>query len=214
LGHRDEELDRIQETLDLPDQFILYPAQTWPHKNHVGLIRALHLIRSREGVDIPLVLTGLRNSGAAAIDVEIERLGMAELVRWMGFLEPVALASVYGRARAVVIPSRFEAASGPLWEAFAAGVAAACSNVTSLPDQAGDAALTFDPDSTNDIAAAVLQLWTNESLRETLVRRGKSRVDRFSWDRTARHFRAHYRRVGRVRMSDEDRDLLDGEPLL
>ena len=73
-------------------------------------------------------------------------LGVADLVHWLGFVPTSDLRGLYRLATGVAIPSRFEAASGPLWEAFAAGTPATCSNVTSLPRQAGDAAIVFDPD--------------------------------------------------------------------
>jgi glycosyltransferase involved in cell wall biosynthesis len=114
----------------------------------------------------------------------------------------------------VVIPTLFEAASGPLNDAFLAGVPAACSNVTALPRQAGDAALVFDPHELAAIARAIRQLWTDEPLRQTLITRGRARVAQFSWDRTARHFRAHYRRIGGRPLTDEDRRFLSDEPLL
>jgi glycosyltransferase involved in cell wall biosynthesis len=114
----------------------------------------------------------------------------------------------------VVIPTLFEAASGPLGEAFMAGAAAACSDVTSLPRQAGESALVFDPRDPAGIAAAVLKLWAGESLRTALIERGRANIARFTWDRAARHFRAWYRKVGGRELTDEDRALLSAEPLL
>ena len=130
---------------------------------------------------------------------------------WTGFLDPRELRAVYARAEGVIIPSLFEAASAPLWEAWAAGKPAACSNVTSLPEQAGDAAIVFDPNSVNDVADAIARLWTSEDLRITLARRGAQRVGAFTWDRTARTFRAHYRRIAGAALSDDDADLMAAE---
>jgi glycosyltransferase involved in cell wall biosynthesis len=193
--------------LGLPSRYILYPAQTWPHKNHSALIRALALLAS-DGMTVSLVLTGRKNAGAPAIESVIERLGLIRQVKWLGFVEPSVLREVYRRATAVVIPSLFEAASGPLWEAFSAGVPAACSTVTSLPDQAGDAALLFDPHDTHAIAEAIRLLWTDDALRRKLVARGRERVSLFTWDRTARLFRAHYRRIASREMTQEDIELI------
>ena len=113
-----------------------------------------------------------------------------------------------------MIPTKFEAASFPLWEAFSAGVAAASSNVTSLPEQAGDAALLFDPDSLDDMAAAIDRLWNDSALRRLLIERGRARVDAFRWDRTARTFRAHYRRLAGRPLSHEDQSLVASTPIL
>jgi len=74
----------------------------------------------------------------------------------------------------------FEAASAQLWEAWLAGKPAACSNVTSLPEQAGDAAIVFDPTSVEAAADAIAKLWTSEDMRNTLARRGAQRVGAFT----------------------------------
>lgn len=112
-------------------------------------------------------------------------------------------------ARAVVIPSLFEAASAPLWEAWRAGTPVACSNVTSLPEQAGAAAIVFDPHDLSQIAAATLQLWTEDDVRNRLIAAGRERVGSFTWLRTARIFRAHYRRLAGRDLTADDRELID-----
>jgi glycosyltransferase involved in cell wall biosynthesis len=124
------------------------------------------------------------------------------------------LNALYRLARAVVVPTRFEAASGPLWEAFQAGTPAACSNVTSLPDQAGDAALLFDPDRVDQIADAVRALWTDDALRATLVERGTANIKRFSWDLTARTYRAWYRKLAGRTLNPVDLALIEAPALL
>lgn len=208
------DLQRVRRELDLPDTFILYPAQTWPHKNHITLLRAIAALRARDGVDVPLVSTGSHTEHFAVIRAEAERLGVSDLVRFPGYVPALTLQALYRMARAAVIPTRFEAASYPVWEAFQAGVPVACSTVTSLPEQVGDAALTFDPGSVDEVAAAVRRLWTDAELRGSLVQKGRANVQRFSWDRTARTFRAHYRRMAGQRLSSADRALLDAPPLL
>jgi len=139
---------------------------------------------------------------------------MASQVRFLGFVTPRQLRTLYGLARAVVVPSLFEAASAPLWEAFASEVPAACSNVTSLPEQAGDAALVFDPRQPAEITAAVVRIWRDEGLRAQLVDRGRARVRAYTWERTARHFRAHYRRLAGRLLDDTDRAILTAPPIL
>lgn len=83
----------------------------------------------------------------------------------------------------------------------------------SLPVQAGDAALIFDPEEPRDIADAVSRLWTDDA-RATLAARGRAMVAKFTWERTARNFRAHYRRLAGRPITREDRDFLDAESLL
>ena len=107
-----------------------------------------------------------------------------------------------------MIPTKFEAVSFPLWEAFLAGVPAACSNVTSLPEQAQDAALQFDPDEVEQMAELLRRLWTDADLRAELSERGRRQVAELSWARTARLFRAHYRRLAGRQLETADHQLL------
>lgn len=97
----------------------------------------------------------------------------------------------------------------PLLEAFLAGAPAACSNVTCLPELAGDAALLFDPGSPSEIAEAIRRLWTDGVLRATLADRGRRNVSHFTWEHTARIFRAHYRRLANRQLSEQDHALLN-----
>ena len=204
---------RARETLCLPDAFVYYPAQTWPHKNHLRLLEALALLRDRHGVDVQLVSSGRKDDAFfGTIERRVEELELGGQVRFLGFVDPLEVRCLYELCRCVVIPTRFEANSLPLWEAFLAGAPAACSNVTSLPAQAGDAALVFDPDDVSGMAEAVRRLWTDEELRRTLAARGRTNVARFSWERTARTYRALYRDIGGRALDEDDRELLAAPP--
>ncbi|MGC8793947.1 MAG: glycosyltransferase family 4 protein [Bryobacteraceae bacterium] len=202
-----EEIVRVGEGLGLPGEFLLYPAQTWPHKNRLGLLEALRVLRERSGLAPPLVCTGYRNDFYPSIAKRVRELGLERQVVFPGVVSRRELVCLYRACRAVVIPTRFEAVSFPLWEAFAAGVPAACSRVTSLPEQAGDAALLFDLDDVEAMAEAILRLWTDGELRRELAERGRRRAA-YSWERTARLFRAHYRRLAGSRLVQEDEQLL------
>jgi len=207
------DLESLAERLRLPQAFIFYPAQTWPHKNHVGLLEALALLRDRDGLVVPFVSSGRLGESFPAIKRRAEELGMQDQVTWLGFVTPDDLMGLYRLARAVIIPTCFEAASGPLWDSFLSGTPAACSRVTSLPAQAGDAALLFDQEEPAEIAQAIRKLWMDDGLCSLLVDRGRANVARLTWDLTVRHFRAHYRRLLN-QMTDADRDILSQPPLL
>jgi glycosyltransferase involved in cell wall biosynthesis len=209
-----QDVEDGRKRMALPDDFILYPANTWPHKNHVGLFAALAILRRDRGLRVPLVLSGQQNEYQRELKRYARTMGVEDQIHWVGFVAPLELQVLYHLATAMVIPTRYEAASGPLWEAFASGVPAACSNVTSLPEQANGAALLFDPDDPAAMADAVARLWTDEALRAELIGKGRRNVARFDWDRTARLFRAHYRRVAGADLTGEDRGLLDARPLL
>ena len=208
-----EDLDRLREDLRLPGQFGFYPAQTWPHKNHERLLRAVAKLRA-EGVVVPLVFSGAATSYRSHLERVVSDMGLGEQVRWVGFVSPSQLRGLYRLACCVVVPTLFESASQPVFEALSAGVAIACSNVNATPRQVGDAALIFDPYSIDEMAGAIKRLWTEPKLREELVARGRRRIARFTWERTARHFAAYYRQLAGREISDEDRAVIAAEPII
>jgi glycosyltransferase involved in cell wall biosynthesis len=207
-----EDLDRLRERLSLPDAFLLYPAQTWPHKNHETLLEALALIRRMEGAVIPLVCPGKRNRHFARIERRMRELDLAATTRFPGFVSPIELRGLYQLATALVFPSRFEGWGLPICEAFSAGLPVAASSATSVPDLVGDAGLLFDPDDAEEMAVSVQRLWRDAVLRQTLASRGAARAELLTFDHTARLFRAHYRRLGGADLSDQDRILLATPP--
>ena len=210
----EEDLDRLRTRLSLEHHgFLLYPAQTWPHKNHETLLQALALIRRHEGLTVPLVCPGKRNRHFRRIEERMRGLGLSDTTLFPGFVDPLELRGLYKLATAMVFPSRFEGWGLPVCEAFSAGLPVASSSATGLPDLVGDAGLLFDPGDPEEIAGSVLRLWRDPVLRETLATRGRARGELFSFDHTARLFRAHYRRLCDTALSEEDRILLAAPPL-
>jgi glycosyltransferase involved in cell wall biosynthesis len=208
----EEDLRAAREKFALPENFIFYPAQTWEHKNHLALLDALARLRDREGLRVPLVSSGKLTDFYPRIEERARELGLDGQIKFLGFVSTTELQALYRLCRLVVFPTKFEGFGMPLMEAFLAGAPVASSNVTSLPEQAGDAALLFDPDRAEEIAAAVSRLWTDDALRRTLAARGRERVSLFTYERTARLFRAHYRRLAGRGLNEEDRALLDAPP--
>jgi glycosyltransferase involved in cell wall biosynthesis len=209
----DADLAEVRRNLDLPDQFILFPAQTWRHKNHLALIEALAVLRDRHGLEVTAICPGKHTDHLAEIEARAAELGLSRAIRFPGFVTPLELRSLYTLATAMVFPSLFEGWGLPVSEAMSVGLPVACSDIPSLRDVAGDAALTFDPGSPEQIADRVVQLWGDEGLRRSLAERGKRRSDEFSFDHTALLFRAHYRQIGGRPLSEQDRELLDAPPL-
>jgi glycosyltransferase involved in cell wall biosynthesis len=125
--------------LELSPRFLFYPAYAWPHKNHFALFRALARMRDEDGLSVSLVCTG--GESACAAELLSDRRALGSTRRCSGsVISPADLRAPFELCDGVVVPTLFEAASGPVWEAFVAGAPAACSNVTSLPAQVGDAA--------------------------------------------------------------------------
>lgn len=197
----------------LPSEYVFYPAQTWPHKNHLGLLDALAVLRDRDGLRVKLVCSGLRNEHFPRIAHRMDRLRLGDQVKFVDFVPPEDMPWLYTRAKGLIFPSYFEGWGMPVCEAFASGLPVACSTSTSLPDLAGDAALLFDPRDPEAIAHALARLWEDEDLRADLVARGRERAEALSWKRSARLMRVLYREASGTPLTQDDRSLLE-EPIL
>jgi glycosyltransferase involved in cell wall biosynthesis len=202
-------LPEVKEKYQLPDAFIFYPAITWPHKNHIRLLEAVACLRDTRGLAVHVVFAGAPHERFwPRIDKRIQELGIDALVKCLGFVPEEDLRGIYRLAQGLVLPSLFEASSLPIFEAWFEGVPVACSNVTALPGQVLDAALLFDPSSVESIASAIARLLTEQGLRQELRDRGNRRLKDFNWERTAKAYRAVYRRVGGFPLTEEDRWIL------
>jgi glycosyltransferase involved in cell wall biosynthesis len=196
----------------LPETFLFYPAKTWGHKNHIGLFEALHILRARHGLIPPLVCSGGVTPFFSKIRDRIKELDLTSQVRFIGFVQPLELLCLYRLSRSVIFPSKYEGWGLPVTESMRLGVPVACSALPVLKEQADDAALFFDPDDPQAIADAIGHLWTERDLRKSLSEKGIARASQFSWDRTARIFRAHYRNLAGKLLTEEDWHLLDDTP--
>jgi glycosyltransferase involved in cell wall biosynthesis len=159
----------------LPTKYFFYPANFWLHKNHAGLFAAIDRLRNRYP-DIKLVLVGSRHNGYAEARATVSGLGIGEHVLFLGYVPDQDMYELYRRARALVMPSFFGPTNIPQLEAFVAGCPVAASRVYAVPDQVGDAALLFDPNSVDEIADCMERLWTDDVLCATLAERGRERA--------------------------------------
>lgn len=199
----------VREKYELPEcPFALYPAMTWEHKNHLRLLEALASLRDRRALRINMVCTGHRTDFWPQIERRLTELGLQEQVKFVGLVSYDELRVIYRAAQFVIIPTLFEAASAPLFESWQQGVPVACSAVTSLPEQAADAALLFNPLSIEAIADAAARMATDDELRADLRWRGDRRLHDFSIEHTAKTYRAVYRRAAGFLLNEEDRWLL------
>jgi glycosyltransferase involved in cell wall biosynthesis len=160
--------------------FFLLPANLWPHKNHEGLFEAFRHFRDRTSSPAELVLTGSPTGWP-----ELRARHPDLPVRHLGYVSAPHLRLLYERALALAFFSRFEGFGIPLLEAFASGTPVLCSNTTSLPEVAGDAALTCDPEDVDAISRLLEQVAADPELRAELVARGRRRVGDFTWDKAA-----------------------------
>jgi glycosyltransferase involved in cell wall biosynthesis len=162
----------------LPGEYVFYPAQFWPHKNHVALVEAFAIL-ARQLPSLSLVLTGDLKRYETQVFPRVNELGLNQRIICLGYVSDLELSEAYARARAIVIPTLFESISIPVFEAFQHGVPVCCSNILGLPEQVGDAGLLFDPHDPKAIAETVARLLSDSTLRAQLVEKGTQRLKNF-----------------------------------
>lgn len=204
----EDSIAMLRRKYGLPESFALYPAHTWPHKNHLRLLDALAIVRERYGEQIPLVCSGGQGHFLRTIKKCVLELNLKSQVTFVGFVSPLELNCLYRMSRLVVFPTMFEGWGLPLLEACLSETAVACSNIGPFQEQASGAALMFDPRSSSELAEAMHTLWTDENRRAQLIESGRERVKQFTWERTARILRAHFRAVAGRRIISDDEALL------
>jgi glycosyltransferase involved in cell wall biosynthesis len=173
--------ESVRRKFGLPGQYLLYPAQFWPHKNHLRLVEAFAAV-VREFPHCLLVFTGKPRDEFARVFNHVHQLGLESKVRHIGYVEQSDLAPLYRNATAAVIPTLFESISIPIYEAFSVGTPVCASSVVALPEQVGDAGLLFDPLSVGDMTAKILSLLRDPQLRQRLGALGLRRIESITHD--------------------------------
>jgi glycosyltransferase involved in cell wall biosynthesis len=182
----------VRANYDIKGRFFLYPASTYPHKNHLVLVQALARLLETHP-EVTLVLTGARGSeqwGTARstegrLAEEIRKLGIEERVRPLGYVSTRDLDALYRQAVALTFPSRFEGFGAPILEAWSRGCPVIAADATALPEIVGDAGYLISPDNSEDWANAMWDLLEDEDLRLIYARAGAERALKFGWARSA-----------------------------
>ena len=161
------------------DKYILSVGTNEPRKNLTGLIRAYALLDKSLQKEYPLVITGRAGWMSQDLDRLIEELGIKGEVIFTGFIEEPMLPHLFGHADVFCYPSLYEGFGFPPLEAMYYGAPVLTSNISSLPEVVGDAAILINPHSIEDIAAGLTKLLTSESLRWELRDEGRVRAQAF-----------------------------------
>jgi len=191
----EEDVARVRERFQLQDQFVLYAGNVKPHKNLERLIEAFYLVRGRGLDNLKLVLIGDDISKYSALRRAVHRHQLHKYVRFLGFLSLDILAVLYRLAGVFAFPSLYEGFGLPPLEAMASGTPVVTSNISSLPEVTGDAAVQVDPYDATAIADGIYRVLTDDSLRHDLKRRGLERATQFSWESSVRRVREIYGQV-------------------
>lgn len=156
----------------LPEKYLFYPAQFWEHKNHANLLRAM--AKSRADIpDLQLVLVGSKKNAYQKTLQLIAELKLKDCVHLLGLVDDFSIPELYRRARALVMPTFFGPTNIPPLEAFALGCPVAISGIYAMKEQLQDAALFFQPDSVEDMAAKIKMIWQDDEVCRILKEKGK-----------------------------------------
>lgn len=184
----------IRDRYDITTRFFLFPAITYPHKNHLVLLEAFAKV-VRVHPEVTLILTGARGSLETRVAAAARELGIQDKVMRLGYLPERDLDALYHEATALTFPSRFEGFGAPVLEAMSRGCPVVASNATALPEVVGDAGLLASPDNADEWAEAMNQVLEDDELRSDLSKRGLDRAKGFTWRRSADIVEDAYRYV-------------------
>jgi len=162
-------------------EYLFFPANTWPHKNHRSALKALKIMGEAHRLKPLLVCTGTAKNAQPDLLALIRDLHLGDQVKFLGYCPSTEMPALYEGAAALIFPSLFEGFGMPVLEAMWCDCPVVCSNVTSLPEIAGDAALLVAPDSPEELAHETSRILNDDELRCTLIERGRKQAANFSW---------------------------------
>ncbi len=202
----DDERRTVRARYELPDAYLFYPAQFWPHKNHRRIVEALGLLAG-EGLRPHLVLAGskagrLRERTFAEMMQTAGELGVSGQIRYLGYVPDEDMAALYAEADALVMPTFFGPTNIPVIEAWHFDLPVITSDLRGIREQVEDAAVLVDPESSTAIAAGIRRVLQDEGLRTELVANGRKQLAKYTHEdylaRVARVLSEAKRRVQAV----------------
>ncbi len=178
----------LEETFGIKENYILFVGTLQPRKNIERLIEAFSKVKEKGGKekDLQLVVVGKKGWLYEPILEAPKKFGVESSVKFLDFVSDEDLPSLYKHALCYVLPSLYEGFGLPVVEAMKYGCPVITSNVSSLPEAGGDAALYVDPMSVEDIAEKMEKVMSSPSLREEMVKKGYNHIRKFSWEKAAR----------------------------
>ena len=190
---------QTRERYQLSNPYVLYVGNIKPHKNLERLIEAFHYVRSQGRSELELLIIGDEISKLQTLRRAVHKYGMHRYVRFHGHVPDQTLAVLYRLASVFVFPSLYEGFGLPPLEAMASGTPVVTSDVSSLPEVVGEAALLVDPYSADAIAQGILEVLHSSHLRARLREKGYARVQEYSWMQSVTRVRDIYGEVVQAR---------------
>ncbi len=175
VNHLDEKNIIALDHYKLPASYLLYPANTWKHKNHEFLIRGVAALFN-QGKEVHIVLTGNNNNEEGnRLKNLTQELKVNHLIHFLGIVDENTLFSLYKRCTAVIVPTLYEAGSFPLMEAILLEIPVICSTTTSLPETIGDSNFTFDPRNQEELVSKMESIYFDQAYQLASKKNASSR---------------------------------------
>jgi len=181
----EEEIIKVREKYTQGSPYFIFVSALHPRKNLVNLFKAFDEFKKKKSSDVKLMIVGEKMWWTNEIKAAYETMKYKQDVLFSGRLKFNELQRVVASALALTYVSYFEGFGIPIIEAFYTGIPVITSNVTSMPEVAGDAALLVDPFSVESIADAMIKIAADEGLRKSLIEKGNERAKDFSWQKSA-----------------------------
>lgn len=182
--------------LNLPTRYLLYPANTWHHKNHSRLLQAMAFLRDKFDCKVNIVFSGhLTAYYNTHLKNEVEFLNLDIQAFFIGVVDEKTLYTLYKSCVGVVVPTLYEAGSFPLVESILLNIPVICSNVTSLPETIGDDSFTFNPNNHMEIANVIKKLWELPEFRDRSKKNSYLMSDRLKNTNSLSKFKTLYNRI-------------------
>ena len=183
---KNQNMDELNKKFGISSPYILFVGTLQPRKNIAKLIQAFSLLKyGAKNKELELVVVGKKGWQYEEILNAPKKYGVENRVKFLDNVTDEDLPSLYKNAVCFCLPSLYEGFGLPVLEAMQYGCPVATSNVSSLPEAGGDAAVYFDPNDPDDIAKSLESIIQNEELRDKLIKKGYEQVKKFSWEKAA-----------------------------
>lgn len=189
------ELIRVKEKYHLPDHYFFFLGNTDPKKNTRGTLKAFSDFLKQTGSDMKLVMLDYDRQELEKLLDDIGDKELIDKIVLTGYVVNTDLPAIYGQCEIFLYPSLRESFGIPMLEAMACGAPVITSDTSSMPEVAGDAAVIVNPFKPEEITAAMIQILSNKELRETMIRKGYVRAEKFSWRAMAENVLSLYQQM-------------------
>lgn len=190
-----QQLRGIREKYNLPEKYLLSVGHLEPRKNFIRLIQAFNMAIRENKIPHKLVIVGKENYRYQQFYEILAKLNLQKMVQFTGFVAQEDLPAIYQQASVFILPTLFEGFGFPPLESMAAETPVISSNVTSLPEICGNAALFFNPYDEKELVEKIVTLINDQKLQKNLINKGLQNINRFNWERCTMETVKVYREI-------------------